>query len=104
MGATGGKKARAHALRTHILEVISHAPLQLTLCVCEDGTHECYDNDIGKLEQCKENEVCYYNKWSVGFISSYDTFEHRSCEPREKHRINFCGRDDSIALDEVYDG
>ena len=26
VGVTSGKKARTHALRTHVLEVISHAP------------------------------------------------------------------------------
>ena len=96
-----GSHARAHALRTHILEVISHAPLQLTLFVCGEWTNECYDNDIGRLEQCKENEVCYYKKWSVGFISSYVSYERRRCEPRDNHRINFCGKDDFWMKDEV---
>ena len=75
--------------------------MQLTLCVCEDWTNECYDNDIGQLKQCKDNEVCYFKKWSVGFISSYGSFERRSCEPRENHRINFCGKDDFWMKDEV---
>ena len=95
--------ARTHRLHTHILEVILHPPLQLTLCVLWDWKNECYDNDIGRLEQCKENEVCYYKKWSFGSISSSGSFEERRCEPRENHRINFCGRDDFWMNDEVYD-
>ena len=83
------------------IAIISHAFWQLTLCVCGDWTNECYDNDIGQLEQCEDNEVCYYKKWSYGSISSYASIEQRRCEPRENHRINFCGKDDSWMTDEV---
>ena len=84
------------------IAIISHAFWQLTLCVCGDWTNECYDNDIGQLEQCEDNEVCYYKKWSYGSISSYASIEQRRCEPRENHRINFCGKDDSWMTDEVH--
>ena len=33
VGVTSGKKARTHALRTHVLEVISHTPSQPILWI-----------------------------------------------------------------------
>ena len=61
------------------------------------NSNKCYDDDIGLLQECKENEVCYYYRLSVMGRKTI----RRRCARRENHKMNNCGTDGNWVSKEV---
>ena len=72
--------------------------------MCYVCQNKCFGNNIGILQECKENEVCYYHKFEHRVSRSYYRwvdFIYRGCERREKQKMNNCGKYNDWLTEEV---